>query len=62
MDALAWKFLGYLRATEHQEREQARSYLSLCPVSTLDVFLEIFFEEAVVYSGSEVLKLAHELL
>lgn len=52
-----------LRATEHQEQEQARSYLSLCPVSTADVFLEIFFEEeAVVYSGSEVLKLAHELL
>lgn len=51
-----------LRATE-QEQEQARSYLSLCPVSTADVFLEIFFEEeAVVYSGSEVLKLAHELL
>lgn len=43
MDALAWKFLGYLTAIEHQEREQARSYLSLCPVSTLDVFLEIFF-------------------
>lgn len=50
-----------LRATEHQEREQARSYLSHYPVSTSDVFLEIFFEEeAIVYSGNEVLKLAHE--